>query len=292
MSFVSTGRAFTFGKVGLLVLVTFLAAMPARADRRDQKAAELYLDGVDAIRAGKHAEGRKLLNQALARGATEPNEQQGTESRYMARPYLPYYWLGVAEMELGEVEKALINFEKEEGFGVIKKWSGDYQDLRRRRDVLEKKLAAALPPPMATSPPPTATPLPVLPPPTVPVLPIHLPTPLPVAAATPLVPTPLRTERPDPESEKLLRAGLDALANGDLQKALDAALGARARTAGDPRAYSLEAAVRVNRYLFGGRRDGKELELARAALAGWRSRSRSGKAAPSILSPSARDLLR
>jgi hypothetical protein len=281
----------SLSRVCLLVVLVCLCPGVVRGDRRDQKAAELYLDGVDAIKSGKYAEGRKLLNQALARGATEPNEQQGTESRYMARPYLPYYWLGVAEMELGEVERALINLEKEDGFGVIKKWSVENTDLARRKTSLEKRLAAALPPPVPTAPPalPTVTPVPVLPQPTDPA--VVIPT-LAVSVAVVATPAPYRTLPPDPLTERLLKAGLESLAAGEVERALDAAASARARAANDPRPYALEAAVRVNRYLLGGRRDTKELELARLAFAGWRSRATGGRTGPAILSPSARDLLR
>src|SRR6185503_12210662 len=111
--------------------------------RRDQKAADLYHDGVELIRKGKYREGAKKMSEALQRGATEPNEQQGSETRYLERKYDPYYWLAVAQMELGLEEQALTNLEKSETFGVVKKWPEEYGDLKRRRATLETKLAQA-----------------------------------------------------------------------------------------------------------------------------------------------------
>src|SRR5947208_1617413 len=118
------GGAWAAGrKLGLIVsVVALLLAGVVRADRRDQKAADLYHDGVDLIRKGKYKEGASKMTQALQRGATEPNEQQGSETRYLERRYDPYYWLGVAQMELGLDEQALTNFEKSETAQVITKW--------------------------------------------------------------------------------------------------------------------------------------------------------------------------
>lgn len=156
-------------------LAALLLPAPARADRRDQKAADLYTDAVSAIEKKKYREAAKLLQDALARGATEPNEQQGSQSRYLVYQYDPYYWLGVAFMELKEDDKALVNFEKSESYGVIRKWGPMHQDLLRRKDALEKRSAPVVA--AATPPPPTRAPAPT---PTAPVV---------VAAATP-VPTP------------------------------------------------------------------------------------------------------
>src|SRR5207247_2232029 len=72
--------------VALAFLIALLAlAPPLRADRRDQKAADLYSDGVALIQKGKYREGAKKMQEALDRGATEPNEQQGSESRFIVR---------------------------------------------------------------------------------------------------------------------------------------------------------------------------------------------------------------
>src|SRR5215470_13782131 len=148
----------------LLVALGLAFTATLRADRRDQKAADLYHDGVELIRKGKHKEGARKIGEALQRGATEPNEQQGSETRYLERRYDPYYWLGVAQMEMGLEEQALTNFEKSETFGVVKKWPEEWTDLKKRKGVLETKLALNLPPVPPTPLPaaPTATPAAVI----------------------------------------------------------------------------------------------------------------------------------
>ncbi|HKC25591.1 MAG TPA: hypothetical protein VKF32_12655 [Thermoanaerobaculia bacterium] len=145
---------------GALLFALFLAAPPLFADRRDQKAADLYHDAVELIRKGKYKEGARKIGEALQRGATEPNEQQGSETRYLERRYDPYYWLGVAQMEMGLEEQALTNFEKSETFGVVKKWPEEWGDLRKRKGSLETRLAQAGPPPTSAPPPAVPTPVP------------------------------------------------------------------------------------------------------------------------------------
>ena len=123
-------------------LALLLLGSSARADRADQRAADLYTEGVRLIRAGKYREGAARINAALARGATEPVEAQGSETRFLARPYDPYYWLGVAFMETGQDDKALLSFEKSEVYGVLKRWPDDHEDLVRRRALLEARTPA------------------------------------------------------------------------------------------------------------------------------------------------------
>ena len=115
----------------------------ASADRRDQRAADLYTEGVKLIRQGKYREGAAKVNAALARGATEPVEAQGSETRFLARPYDPYYWLGVAQMETGLVDQALANFEKSSTIvpkgrtqPVLADAPAEWADLRRRKAQL------------------------------------------------------------------------------------------------------------------------------------------------------------
>ncbi|MCC6132455.1 MAG: hypothetical protein IT186_21230 [Acidobacteria bacterium] len=148
------------GLVGLCLLITGLVL----ADRRDQKAADYYTDAVNAIKKKDHKKGIELLLKALERGATEPNEQQGSQTRFLVYQYDPYYWLGVAFMETGDDEKAQLYFDQSEKYGVIKKWSDLYGDLQKRKAAIEGRLAQNLPPPTPTAiriviAPPTATPV-------------------------------------------------------------------------------------------------------------------------------------
>ena len=146
-------------------LVACLSARPAAADRRDQVAADLYMDGVKLIRQGKYREGAAKVNAALARGATEPVEEQGSERRFLARPYDPYYWLGVAQMETGLVEQALANFErsstmvpKGRSHPVLADAPTEWADLQRRKALLLSRLEVPTPIAIAAAPTPAPTP--------------------------------------------------------------------------------------------------------------------------------------
>ncbi len=186
-----TGAAlFRLRKVALALSLSLVLLFPGllRADSRDQKAADLYEEARDLIRKGNHKKGAQLLKQAIDRGATEPVERQGTESRYLAERYDPYYWLGRAQMELGLDDQALLSFEKSESFGVIKGWQEEWTDLSRRRALLLAKRPPPTPTPglaiAVATPVPTAhvavvvppTPVPALPAPTQVVVALVVPT--------------------------------------------------------------------------------------------------------------------
>ncbi|MEO6323820.1 MAG: hypothetical protein ABIT01_09215 [Thermoanaerobaculia bacterium] len=181
-----TGALARAATIGLLLV---LLAPEARADRRDQVAADRYNDGVALIKKGRYREGAAKIQEAVARGATEPNEEQGTETRYLARRYDPYYWLGVAQMEMGLSDQALANFEKSESIvpagrsrAVILGWREEYADLQRRKKQLLATLEAALPPTPAPSPTKA------------PALVITLPTAVPTSVSvSPALPTPIPT---------------------------------------------------------------------------------------------------
>ena len=189
----SQGRRSVRLAAGLALL---LLGSPATADRRDQKAADLYTEGVKLIRQGRYREGAEKVNSALARGATEPVEAQGTERRFLARPYDPYYWLGVAQMETGLIEQALANFEKSATIvpkgrsrPVLADSPAEWADLERRRAEILARMEA--PPPTAVAvaaAEPTPTPFALrlanrAPPPTVAVAALPPPSPTPAAAS-------------------------------------------------------------------------------------------------------------
>ena len=150
-----------------LAMALVLLAPVAWADRRDQRAADLYTEGVKLIRQGKYREGAARVNAALARGATEPVEAQGSETRFLARPYDPYYWLGVAQMETGLTEQALSNFEKSSTMvpkgrtqPVLADAPAEWTDLQRRKGLLLASLEVPTPVQVAAAPPPSPTPTP------------------------------------------------------------------------------------------------------------------------------------
>lgn len=183
-------------------LVLALLGQVASADRRDQRAADLYTEGVKLIRQGKYREGAAKVNAALARGATEPVEAQGSESRFLARPYDPYYWLGVAQMETGLTEQALSNFEKSSTMipkgrsqPVLADAPAEWEDLKRRKALLLASLEVPTPVVVAAGPSWSPTPTPFalhLPERTVPPL---QPTESPAVAVVP-VPVPARSRGP------------------------------------------------------------------------------------------------
>jgi tetratricopeptide (TPR) repeat protein len=193
------GQGRRFGRFLAAFAVLPLLSAPALADRRDQRAADLYIEGVKLIRQGKFREGAGKVNAALARGATEPVEAQGSETRFQARPYDPYYWLGVAQMETGLLEQALVNFEKSATLvpkgrsqPVLADAPAEWADLARRRAALLARLEPPAPTPtavVAAAPEPTPTPFAVRLPERVP------PTP---AAAVAAAPTPSAGPAPSP----------------------------------------------------------------------------------------------
>lgn len=243
------------GAVTALAFV--LLALPASADRSDQKAADLYTEGVKLIREGKYREGAAKVNAALARGATEPVEAQGSETRFKARPYDPYYWLGVAQMETGLVEQALANFEKSSTMvpkgrkqPVLADAPAEWADLQRRKATLLARLEVPTPVVVAELPSPTATPTPFA---------VRLPERTPLPEATPVatagtarsLPTATTTAIPVPASVLALRDDLAALladpvvslrAGEVLRESLARLDGAIAR--GAPAAAAAEAALR------------------------------------------------
>jgi tetratricopeptide (TPR) repeat protein len=189
----------------------------ALADRRDQRAADLYSEGVKLIRQGRYREGAAKVNAALARGATEPVEAQGSETRFLARPYDPYYWLGVAQMETGLPEQALANFEKSSTMipkgrsrPVLADAPAEWEDLKRRRSLLFASLEAPTPVQVAAVVSPVPIPTPFA---------LRLPerTAVPVVPAAPVVagvPEPVPVRAPEPAAVVLPASALSL--RGDL----------------------------------------------------------------------------
>ena len=124
---------------------------------------------VKAYQAGQAAAQRKdwplvvrKMNDALATGHTQARTHFGT-TRNFVDLYDPYYWLGVAHMELGEVLEAKRNLLLSRSEGVINGFP-ESADLLGRLGQLERReaqQAAALPTPAAgPTPEPTAAAVP------------------------------------------------------------------------------------------------------------------------------------
>lgn len=250
------GQGRRAGRLAAALALLAAFALPAGADRRDQRAADLYTEGVKLIRKGKYREGAEKVNAALARGATEPVEAQGSETRFQARPYDPYYWLGVAQMETGLLEQALVNLEKSATLvpkgrsrPVLADAPAEWADLERRRAALLARLEPPTPTPgavVAAVPPPTATPFALKLPEREPVAAVAVaaaasPTPRPAPSPAPELPASALALRDDfasllAEPSVAVRAG-EALAR-DLAR-LEAAL-----RRGAPAAAAAERALR------------------------------------------------
>ena len=266
-----------------------------------QKAADLYTEAVALIRKGKHREAAEKLSRALERGATEPNEMQGTETRFLAKRYDPYYWLGVAQMEMGLTEQALANLEKSETYGLVKKWPEEWADLSRRKELLLARLepaAAPRPTALLASAPPAVRPAPT------PVAPVAVVAAVP--AATPIalkLPTPppdrvaaLPAARPSPAPSvaspaALLAAALDDLGAGRLVEAEARVLAASRADPRSPRPDVLRAFVLATRFVLEGETDDALLQRAREALVEWRRKAGPLRPLPPLLSPALRKLL-
>lgn len=207
---VGSRASFRQGRSFAAAAAIALLLLPGRAsaDRRDQRAADLYSEGVKLIRQGRYREGAAKVNAALARGATEPVEAQGSETRFQARPYDPYYWLGVAQMETGLPEQALANFEKSSTLvpkgrskPVLADAPEEWADLARRKALLLARLEVPTPAALVVA------------------APTVLPSPLPTALAIRL---PERTAAPVPEPT--VRVALATPATGPTRAPLPASL--------------------------------------------------------------------
>lgn len=268
--------------LALSLSLALLSPGLSRADSRDQKAADLYEEARDLIRKGDHKKGAQLLKQAIDRGATEPVERQGSETRYLAERYDPYYWLGRAQMELGLDDQALLSFEKSESFGVIKGWKEEWTDLSRRRALLLAKRPPPTPTPglalAAATPVPTAhvavvvppTPVPALPTPTQVVVALVVPT----RAAGPAVSPAAASEPPEKTALRALREEYakwmtDPVGGGSAREVLasrtgplDALLSRPASPAALAAALAKETAFRTKEAVPALRRDGLLAGLA------------------------------
>jgi len=252
-----------------------LSAWSGRADTPilpPDAAARLYGAGRTAVQKGQFADGAEKLRQALATGHTTPQERYGT-TRYSVERYDPYYWLGVAYMELGDEAKARENLLRSKDAGLIRGWP-EFSDLSQRLLALDRKPIPTFPIPTATPPLPTPSPT---------TLPFEL-TPVPSRPPEPsATPTPLPASAPD------LDAVLAAIGAADWRTAER-----RLKTLQeqDPSSANLlSALVFGTRYVLDGRRDEALLVKARTGLAAFRKAGGSRSVEERWLSPSLRRLL-
>jgi hypothetical protein len=240
---------------------------------------------VKAYQAGQAAAQRKdwplairRMNDALATGHTHAKQHFGA-SRYTVDLYDPYYWLGVAHMELGEVLEAKRNLLLSRSEGVIDGFP-EFADLLGRLGVLERREAQQTASREAPTPP-----APVAAAPAVPEATPAAPVPELVPTAVPTVGTPSPGVPPEPQGTAAERI-LTLFSAGDFLGA-ESEVESFRRARPDAREADLLASLVLGtRYVLEGRADSALLARARRALASWRRRGGARRTEEGVLSPS------
>lgn len=234
---------------------------------------------VKAYQAGQAAAQRKdwplvirKMNDALATGHTHAKQHFGA-SRYTVDLYDPYYWLGVAHMELGEVLEAKRNLLLSRSEAVIDAFP-ESADLLGRLGELERREAQQSAARQVPTPaPPDATPTASFP----------LPAPAPTAGVPP---RDAGAEEPQVAAAAGAERILTLFSAGDFAGA-EAGVESFRRARPDAREADLLASLVLGtRYVLEGKGDPALLARARKALASWRKRGGERRTEETLLSPS------
>ncbi len=270
------------GSTGVIaiVLVTLAAPLSAQAILPPDAAVKAYQAGQAAAQRKDWPLVIQKMNDALATGHTHARQHFGA-SRYTVDLYDPYYWLGVAHMELGEVLEAKRNLLLSRSEGVIDGFS-ESADLLGRLGALERREAQqSAVRELPTPAPPGATP-------TAPV-PVSVTVPIPVPAAAPTAGAPAG-EPGAPDAREAGDAGperiLTLFSAGDFAGA-EAGVERFRRARPEAREADLLASLVLGtRYVLEGRADPGLLARARKALASWRKKGGGRRTEEALLSPS------
>ena len=266
------------GPGSMLVMLFWAGSVVAQAPILPKDAAvREYELGLEALKKKDFGAAIDRLNASLATGHTKPDEGFGT-SRYALEWYDPWYWLGVAHMELGHDDEARRCFRLSREGGVIEK-RPEYADLVERTRILDERAAASLRP---TRPPPLDAP-PIVP---------ALPTP-------PSQPAKSDSASSRPSSGAARPGGKDfsfaplveAIAQARFVDAEMELERARQAVPGSAEPELLAAVLFGSRYLLEGSADRRLLERAKRCLATYRQRGGSSRAEEAWLSPPLRALL-
>lgn len=264
---VPTPRAGGLAPVLSAVLLALAGPAAPQAILPPDAAVQAYQAGVDAAARKDWPTVVRRMDEALATGHREPKQNFGTTRNYVDL-YDPWYWRGVALMELGDDEEARRDLVRSRDAGVIRKFP-ELSDLTARLATLDRRAEAARPAPTATpapAPSPAAT--------------AALPSP----TATP---APVRTETPGSGVERVLTL----FAAGDLDGAEAALAGVQAARPDAREADLLQSLVLGTRYVLEGAADRELLARARRALRTWRDRGGPRPVEEALLSPSLLALL-
>ena len=247
-----------------VALLALAGRLPAQPILPPDAAVKAYQSGQAAAQRKDWPLVVRKMNEALATGHTQARTHFGT-SRYSVDLYDPYYWLGVAHMELGEVLEAKHNLLHSRSEGVIDGFP-EFADLLGRLGVLERReaqQAAALDP-----------------------------TPAPQAEATPAVPTSTAPNPVDPTPTPLDTASADPeriltlFSTGDFVGAEAVVESLRTARPGAREADLLATLVLGTRYVLEGKADPSLLARAKKAFASWHKRGGGRRSEEALLSPS------
>jgi hypothetical protein len=253
-----------------VALIAFAGPLRAQAILPPDAAVKAYQAGQAAAQRKDWPLVVRKMNDALATGHTQARTHFGT-TRNFVDLYDPYYWLGVAHMELGEVLEAKRNLILSRSEGVIDGFP-ESADLLGRLGQLERREAqqAAAPPAPTAGPTPEST----------------------AAAAPSAVPTaadlsqgdatPTPNDAPGADPERILTL----FSAGDFAGAEAAIESFRRARPGAREADLLATLVLGTRYVLEGRADPSLLARAKKAFSSWRKRGGGRRSEEALLSPS------
>lgn len=263
-------RASGSVRVIAVALIAFAGPLRAQAILPPDAAVKAYQAGQAAAQRKDWPLVVRKMNDALATGHTQARTHFGT-TRNFVDLYDPYYWLGVAHMELGEVLEAKRNLLLSRSEGVIDGFP-ESADLLGRLGQLERREAQ-----QAVAPPtPTAGPTPE---PTAAAASSAVPT---AAALSQGDATPTPNDAPGADPERILTL----FSAGDFVGA-EAAIESFRRARPLAREADLLATLVLGtRYVLEGRADPSLLARAKKAFSSWRKRGGSRRSEEALLSPS------
>ena len=260
------------GSVGVIAvaLIAFAGPLHAQAILPPDAAVKAYQAGQEAAQKKDWPLVVRKMNDALATGHTQARTHFGT-TRNFVDLYDPYYWLGVAHMELGEVLEAKRNLLLSRSEGVIDGFP-ESADLLGRLGQLERREAQKA----AAPPTPTAGPTPE-------------PTAATAPSAVPMAEGPSRddaTPTPNDASGADPERILTLFSAGDFAGA-EAAIESFRRARPLAREADLLATLVLGtRYVLEGRADPSLLARAKKAFSSWRKRGGGRRSEEVLLSPS------
>jgi hypothetical protein len=268
------------GSVGAIALavVALAGLLSAQPILPPDAAVKAYQAGQAAARKRDWPLVVRRMNDALTTGHTQARTHFGT-TRNFVDLYDPYYWLGVAHMELGEFLEAKRNLLLSRSEGVIEGFP-ESADLLGRLGALERREAQQQAAPLVPAPTPPLEPSPAVLAPA----PTSAPTAVATAAAAApreeATPAPRETQGADPERI------LTLLSAGDLAGAEAAVESLRRARPLAREADLLETLILGTRYVLEGSADPSLLARAKKALASWRKRGGSRRSEEALISPS------